>query len=195
MAGPRVKPEDDAPGSLIFAFCLSEFDIDATKGCFKNESRRGERDGIAVTNLIRALSLRRDKKIHCAGTRMSLRQPQGHLANILKISLNLRLILGIMAKNDTYSLHAGTSAALTGLSRMANSSQPRRVTLIFQTCRPIFEMRLPWPRPSLAISRLSSYIAFHSTRGSRGSALRTAPGGFLCWEILFRKSPYRSAAA
>jgi hypothetical protein len=66
MAGPRVNSEDDAPGSLIFACCLSEFDIDAKKGCFEMISRGGEREAIAVTNLIRALSLRRDKKTPCS---------------------------------------------------------------------------------------------------------------------------------
>jgi hypothetical protein len=132
MAGPRVKPEDDAPGSLIFACCLSESDIDATKGCFKNESSCGEREAIAVTNLIRALSLRRDKKISCAGTRMSLREPQGILTNILKTSQNLRRILDIMAKNDTYSLHAGTSAAQTGLSRMQIQAKRVRQRLSFK---------------------------------------------------------------
>jgi hypothetical protein len=70
-----------------------------------------------VTNLVRALSLRRDKKIPCAGTRKSLPNTQGILSNILKTSLNLRRILDIMAKNDKYSLRAGKSASTTGLSR------------------------------------------------------------------------------
>jgi hypothetical protein len=64
----------------------------------------------------------------------------------LKKSLNLRQILGIMAKKHKYSLRAGKSAALTGLSWMANSSQPSPARLIFQICRPIFAMRLAWKR-------------------------------------------------
>jgi hypothetical protein len=37
------------------------------------------KNGIAVTNLIRALSLRRDKKTPSAGTRMSLRNTREFL--------------------------------------------------------------------------------------------------------------------
>jgi hypothetical protein len=79
----------------------------------------GDGEGIAVTNLIRALSQRRDKKTPCAGTRKSLPNTRGILAKILKTSLNLRWILDIMAKNDKCSLRAGTSAPATGLNQAA----------------------------------------------------------------------------
>jgi hypothetical protein len=82
-------------------------------------------NGIAATNLIRALSLRRDKKTPHAGTRNSLRNTQGVPSNILKIRLNLRRILDIMVKNGQYSQRAGKSAQASGLSRMI--IQPSRV--------------------------------------------------------------------
>jgi hypothetical protein len=69
------------------------------------------------SKLVPALSLRRDKNSPWAGTRNSLRNTQRILAKILKTSLNLRRILGIMAKNNNYSPHAGTSAPFTSLSR------------------------------------------------------------------------------
>jgi hypothetical protein len=111
----KIRPcgRVDKPLNLLPEWEPGEFGTKTDHGCFKNEFRIiqfVERHKRLRSQTLPCVSRAGSRKFPARRREFATEMQREFFSNLLKIKLNFRWILGIMAKNHKYSLRAGKSA-------------------------------------------------------------------------------------